>query len=230
MRSPRLAALAERLLRGGVGPGHAARIIGELEDHLDDLLAELSARGFDEASALAEAHERLGSEDALVASVLARPELTAWASRRPAVAFGLLPLAVFAASFVASIMTLVMAANLAHLHLGDSSAARSMSQWFSFVLQWALPAATAAGFSYWACRRGVSSRWPTVGILIMAIVGALTNFGIVWPQGAARGALNAGIGFSTSKMPYELSRAAATVAIFLLGYFAPRHLRRRGIA
>jgi hypothetical protein len=200
MGSRRLSALNERLLRAGLAPRRVSRIIAELEDHLDDLLAELATRGLDAASALSEAHERLGSEDALFASVLARPELASWASRRPAVAFGLLPAPVFAVSFVAWIVVLVAFLNVAHLSLASSTAARSTGWWLSFAFQWALPAATAAVFSSWAWRRRVPWLWPTVGILITAIMGALTN-----------------------------SRAATTVAMALLGV-SGCYLRRRSAA
>ncbi len=227
MRSLRLSALKERLLRAGVAPRRVSRIMAELEDHLDDLLAELAARGLDEASALAEAHERLGSEDALLASVLARPELKPWASRRPAVAFGLLPLPVFAASFVALIVVLFAILSPVNLARVDPGVLKIAGRWLTFVFQWALPAATAVAFTTWAFRRRVPWLWPAVGILIVAIVGALTNFGVTWPHGAMRGTFGAGIGISTSRWAYELSRVAATVAIALLVSLAGSQLRKR---
>lgn len=220
MRSPRLSALRERLLRAGVSPRGVRRVIGELEDHFQDVLRELEAQGLDASDARARADERLGSDEVLVASILARPELTSWARRWPVVAFAILPLPAFAAAFIASIAALAGAAYLVHTWpFRPSTGWQLASRCFSFWILWALPTATAILCAYAAWRRRVSLLWPAVGILIVGVLGALTNFGLRWPTPTSRGAIGAGIGFGTAHEIRPLLRAASTIGIALLVYF-----------
>ena len=95
MNEARLEALTERLLRAGVAPRRARRAVQELRAHHADVVAELRAAGIPPAQSEALAAERVGPDEAFVRDMLARPELRSWASRRPFVAFTLLPLLAF---------------------------------------------------------------------------------------------------------------------------------------
>src|SRR5262245_66098657 len=68
-------ALAERLLRGGVGLRHVRRTLRELRDHREDLVEKSRSHGRDQEAALKEARGLLGNGDALVEQMIARPEL-----------------------------------------------------------------------------------------------------------------------------------------------------------
>lgn len=92
MSDPRFRALTERLLRAGIAPRHARRAVLELCAHHTDVVTELRAAGHTAEESEALAAERLGPDEAFVRDMLARPELRSFASRRPFVAFTLLPL------------------------------------------------------------------------------------------------------------------------------------------
>lgn len=221
MRSPRLSALRERLLRAGVSPRGVRRVVEELEDHFQDVLRELEAQGLDARDARARADERLGSDEVLVASILARPELLSWARRRPAVAFAILPLPVFAAAFVVSIAALAGAGYLVHTWpFRPSTGWQWVSRCFSLWILWALPAATAILCAHAAWRRRVSLLWPIVGILIVGVLGSLTNVHVRWPTPTSRGMIGAGIGFGTAHAVLPLLRAGSTIGIAWLVYWA----------
>jgi hypothetical protein len=72
----------ERLIRGGIPPRQARRILREFAEHHADLVAEQRTLGLSDADSTTLASERLGSEEHLVAGTLARPELIAWSRRR----------------------------------------------------------------------------------------------------------------------------------------------------
>ncbi len=98
------AALRERLLSAGIASTYVERTVAELADHYEDLCAAARASGMGEADADGWARQALGTEEALVAAALARPELRAWSERWPRAAralralaaLGLLPLWPFA--------------------------------------------------------------------------------------------------------------------------------------
>ncbi len=218
MRSRPFSALRERLLRAGVSPRGVRRVVGELEDHLVDVTKELESRGVPAQEARSQALARLGSEDVLVASILAKPELRSWAHRWPVVVFGLLPLPAFAASFIASIVAVAAAAHF--VKFGHSTGWQWVSQCFSLWNLRLLPTVMAALCAYTAWRRRVPVLWPAVGILTVGVIGSLTNVGVQWPTATSRGALSAGIGFGTAHLVRPLLRAASTVGIALLVYCA----------
>ncbi len=232
MRSRRFWALRERLLRAGVAPRGVRRVIGELNDHFDDVLAELAAQGVNAKDAPAQAYARLGSEDVLVRSILARPELLSWAHRRPAVAFALLPVPAFAAAFVASIVALVGSAHLARawfaVRFVDSAGLQLLTRCFSLWILWLLPTAVSMLSAWAAWRRRIALLWPSVGILIVGALGALTNFGVHWATATSRGAVGAGIGFGPANELPALVRAASTLAASLLVYAGCWLANRRG--
>jgi hypothetical protein len=60
--------------------------------------------------------------------------------------------------------------------------------------------------------------WPIMGTIVTGIVGALTNASLDWPTTASRGALSAGIGFSTSSLLLPLTRVAVTLVFVLIPY------------
>jgi hypothetical protein len=233
MRNPPFSALRERLLRAGVSPRGVRRVIGELEDHFADILRELEAQGVPAKEARSQAFARLGAEDVLAASILAKSELMSWAHRRPAVAFALLPVPAFAASFVVSIVVLAAAGHCAHawfhVQIVRSAGLQLVSRCFSLWILWLLPTAMATLCGYAAWRRRVTLLWPAVGILIVGLFGALTSFGVQWATATSRGALTAGIGFGTAHAMRPLLRAASTIGIALLVYCGGWLAHRREI-
>ena len=77
--------LRQGLYERGVAAGYARRLVAELREHGVDLEAERLAAGDSRAEAALRARQRLGSDAAIVAHVLARPELRGrWSSLRAA--------------------------------------------------------------------------------------------------------------------------------------------------
>jgi hypothetical protein len=79
-------ALRLELLRGGVSPIYVERTIIELGEHYEDLERDALGAGMSREEAAKTARTMLGSEQAIVAAVLARPELLSWSRRWPTVA------------------------------------------------------------------------------------------------------------------------------------------------
>ena len=97
MREPDFNALASRLLRNGVAPRHAHRMVNEIRDHYDDLVDAAVDAGRPIRTAREQAGRELGSFDDLVNEVSARRELKTWAFRYPHAAIIVYPLACLAA-------------------------------------------------------------------------------------------------------------------------------------
>lgn len=78
--------LKGQLLNGGIARIYVDRTILELREHYADLEGAALAAGLSSASAEEAARAALGSEEAISAAILARPELLAWNHRWPGVA------------------------------------------------------------------------------------------------------------------------------------------------
>lgn len=85
MRDRSFAALRQALYEQGIAAGYAQRLVTELREHRLDLEADCLASGDSRARAALQARQRLGSDAAIVAQVLARRELRGtWSSLRAA--------------------------------------------------------------------------------------------------------------------------------------------------
>jgi hypothetical protein len=78
--------LERQLLQGGIARAYVERTILELTAHCADLERDALAAGLSRAAAARAARTALGSERAISAAILARPELLAWSRRWPRVA------------------------------------------------------------------------------------------------------------------------------------------------
>ena len=221
----------ERLIRGGIPPRQARRILREFAEHHADLVAEQLTSGVSAEKAREAATARLGSEEQLIAGTLARPELRSWLRRRPCAAFAVAPLLAFALAFVGSIVVLIGFFEWLKSRGASLSEASPMIHWLtagaSIYLLWALPAAIAAAIALLAAQRREISIWPMVGIIVTCAVGALTNFSFDLPPLAAHPGMTAGIGLGRDNMASTMMRAGSTAALTALPYFWARRSRRR---
>ena len=78
-----LNALRTSLQDGGVSSAYIGRLLAELDDHYTDLEHDERESGREPAAAAVAALRRLGSQDAIAAEVLAKPELRSWPYRWP---------------------------------------------------------------------------------------------------------------------------------------------------
>src|SRR5690606_16062059 len=83
MRDGRFERLRLELLNAGIAPAYVERAVRELTDHFEDLEAAAREAGHGPAEAARWAEHALGSEEAIAATLLARPELRTWYERWP---------------------------------------------------------------------------------------------------------------------------------------------------
>jgi hypothetical protein len=218
MSPKRFANLAERLLRAGVSPRRIGRLLGEIEGHYDDVVAELVESGLSRAESEAQAEARLGPEDAFIAGIMARPELRSWARRWPWVAFVVLPLLGFALLFVLSMLMMVGAVSFSTHVLGlapmHSRALQAVCEALILNALWIAPILAAGAACLLAAHRRAPVVWPIAGCVLIALVGAMTNAGFEF-RTSAHGSVNAGIGFPIRGMLGSLRVAATLVTILV---------------
>jgi len=221
----------DSLIQAGIAPRRARRILREFAEHHADLVAEHISLGDSASDARLAAGARLGTEQQLVANLLARPELRSWAHRLPSLAFGVAPVLSFALAFVVSLLALMALVEWRQAADGARSAASPLIQWIGayagIYLLWALPCAVAALLAFMALRRREASIWPCVGIAAVCFVGALTNFSVSLPPGAP--SMRAGIGIGTGHIRAILMRAGSTAAPVLLPFLWVRWRQRMSL-
>ena len=86
MRDGQLESLRLELLKCGVTPFYVDRTIAELGEHYADLQSAALDAGLSAEEAARSASSALGNEGAIVAAILARPELLTFSTRWPRVA------------------------------------------------------------------------------------------------------------------------------------------------
>ena len=221
MNEARFTALTERLLRAGIAPRHARRAVQELRAHHADVVAELRAAGHapDESEALAA--ERLGADEAFVHDMLARPELRSWASRRPFVAFTLLPLLAFIGLLVLCVVLVIGSLEAAWHWRGLLwppliQALRWVGTLLFFVAMWVAPLAAAGVACLLAARQRIAARWAIVGVLLVGLLRGLIN-GRLDVAAPLHGSISLGIGWRWPHLlPADGWRAAILIPAVLL--------------
>jgi len=156
--------LRERLLREGIAPAVVSRYIGELHDHLADLVAELSASGLSPTVARDTALRRLGDPAQLAAPMLADRRFRSIASRAPILAWFAAPLLALAGLAALLACATVLAARNG-LPSADLGALAAISL---------LVAPLAIGWTIFAdaLRRRARLAWPALGIAATIALGA----------------------------------------------------------
>jgi hypothetical protein len=204
--------LRESLLRAGMAPRNVRRAVLEIESHFQRLIDDERGRGTNDHDARIEAHRRIGTNQVLVQSYAAEPELRAWSRRWPALWFMFLPLVMYLAISGAALMAVLVTAHqiaplLHHVHIapkvthGIDLAAR-------IVLLWLFPWFVASAFAVLAYRRRVALRWPLMGIVAISALASLLNVAVIFTGGPSPGEVGAGIGISTKSLPEQMARAA----------------------
>ncbi len=179
MLSPELIKLRERLLVAGVAPRHVRRYLRELSEHHEDARQAELARGLDAAAADAAAWARLGSEESLAQSMLARPELRSKGARFPALVFGLGPVLTWLCAVVAT----VALAQLLSAPVGAERAVEAAkpagwqhaAQAFCLLYVRVFPVVLGIVVLLAAARRRLRLHWPLAGsALVNVLAGTLT--------------------------------------------------------
>jgi hypothetical protein len=229
-------AMQERLLRGGVAPGHVRRTIAELRDHHAELVAEATGHGATPEQATAQAWARLGDEDALVGEVLRRPELRSWAHRWPWAIYGLGPLVVLVVGIVAALVALFVPVYLHRNGRGWSPPwIRSLAVVTRELAMYGLPLIVAASVCRAAVRRRASLPWPMLGVILVSLVGGALDLQIRWPAGPGQpGALSIGLSllppFPNLGTMFARSTASCLLVLALSLWLRAREQRHRASA
>lgn len=184
MPARELDSLRERLLVAGVAPRHVRRYLRELGEHLDDARRAELDRGVDPREADRAAWQRLGSEDSLLQSVLARPELRGASARFPALVFGLGP----ALAWLTTIAITVIA-----LHLVPDSVLhqKKPAAWIEIAVALgtgyvrALPVLVGVVAFMAAARRRARAHWPLAGAALVDVLAGTLSVYVVGATGVA---------------------------------------------
>jgi hypothetical protein len=199
MTKPQFHELTERLLRAGVAPSHVQRYVRELRDHYTDLYQAEQARGMPPAAADQAARSKLGSDDALVESVLAQPALRSISSRYPALMYGVAPLLGW---LVFGTLAVLALQNLAFLYMDALLARVPLARLlrgieiFAVTLVRLVPLLLSAAVLWSAARRRASARWPITGVVLL--ISAAASIAVVADEGQ--------VGFMTALLPGFRSR------------------------
>ena len=226
------ASLKERLLRGGVAPKQAERLVLELKTHAAALLEEEIARGQTVEVARAVARNRLGSDDEIVRKALEQSALKSWGARWPVTVCALLPpvglLALSAGTVSALVAVLAVGQRLNHASWEHVQPwIHQTTMLIAWLVLYGFPVLCSFLLVRYAVTRRLRRAWPLIGLLLMAALGAWTNFTVAWPQAGVQGRLSGGVGFSTdwdSLMRFGVRWA--TTLVLALGVYV---FMRRGV-
>jgi hypothetical protein len=206
------------LIRGGISPRRARRILREFDEHHADIVAERIQLGDSAANAHEAADARLGTPLSLVVRMLMRPELQSWARRRPWAAFALVPLLGYCALFVITGFAVVGVLEYA----ATAATLNGLATCSSFLLRFVVPAAAAVMLAREAARRRERTVWPWVGLALLCLVGASASFDFTPHVAAHEGNISIGFGFDADRSLEIVLRAALTALLGALPYVAWR--------
>lgn len=216
-----------KLLRAGLSVSHARRVVGEIRDHRQELLAAARARGLEPAAAEAAALTEMGDEARIVEQFAARTELRAWRWRHPLLAFVGVPVAgvvlgfaAFALLIVFSIERVVRFANDAGL---AENGAAALQAGMNGVFVWFLPLVGCWIVARSAAVHAKASRWPLVGVLFATLWSIIAKVDVQIHIGTAPGTntFAMGMGFDVIPGVLPLLRGVLILAVasaIYLGY------------
>lgn len=166
-------AVAETLLKGGIAPRHVRRYVRELDEHLDDLMAQQRASGYDGEDAALRARARLGDDAELAQAMLEQPGMRSLATRLPWLVFLLLPPILTAAIGLALYAAFYFVGNGAAkinavLPLPESGLVGFSVAAMTAVNVLAVPVMTTL-LAILAQRQRLRLRWPLLGIGLLLV-------------------------------------------------------------
>ena len=193
MQAVNFVRLRIRLLKGGVAPKFVKRTIQELQQHLDELIAQEKSDGTSEAEARAVAFSKLGDEEKILNETLARKELLSWSHRYPKSVFLILPvISYFAIAFFSLTIGLGGVRTIFGVDIYNDWPAWNIlySQVLMFFMEYVLAPLLAFSLALLAIHRNVGLLWPIVGILIVCFFGFGFETIVSIPDERGRGGVN----------------------------------------
>ena len=216
--------LRERLLRAGVAPRHVRRYLTELADHLADLRVEEERAGRSRAEAESAALLRLGGMDDLAKAMIEQRQFQSWCARVPWAMFGFAPLFVLAGAYFVACLILwsgwkifLPGTNTPFVEVDGLSI-------FYFgvgrLIYFGAPIFIGWGIGLVAARQRLNAVWPTVGLVLIALIGCMARVRAVRPAGPG-GVGRVSMGFSLGpsvegSLLYALVILSLTVLPYLI--------------
>jgi hypothetical protein len=129
--SARFRGLRETLLRAGIAPRHVRRYLRELDEHLNDLVADQLAMGYEGEDAMIRARARLGGDAELAQAMIDQRDFRSISARFPWAVFPLLPLP---AVFIGLALSLLLTIGLSKLvGFGIGGTQFAVPAWYSLL-------------------------------------------------------------------------------------------------
>jgi hypothetical protein len=178
MRSDaRFAFLRERLLAAGVAPKRVRRYMTELSEHLDDLIRQQQALGYDGEDAQLRSRALLGSDDELAQGWLTDPRLKSFTARAP---WAVIPAMTVATAILALALPFLAWIIIGHVggwtgaHAAPAPAAFvQFSHFWSAATNFLMPPIVALMLALLVQQQRLNLAWaivPAVGLLLIRLV------------------------------------------------------------
>lgn len=184
------------LIKGGMSPRRAHRVMREFKDHRADIVEERLSLGESLTQARAAADLRLGSFDSLAVRMLMRPELKSFAHRWPWTSWVLLPLLGHMLLFVLVAALLIWAFDLT-VHVLPA-AQLALILWPALLI--GVPALSALLLVRTWVGRQEDARRPVIGLALVCFFGAISTFSFVDRVGSQPGEISIGLGLDSATM------------------------------
>ncbi len=227
--------LEDRLLRGGIAPRHVRRTLTELREHYDDALRDEQAKGaYDAAQA---AWQRLGTENDIAQSVLARRELHALSARFPRAVFGAGPLVLWFAITALSLSPFAFGLNAAREAGLIGPPGTPDPVWFKapfsamlFFYLRILPVIIGAIMVTAAARQRLALGWAILGTGVIALLSAFATYSLKFATAPGeKGELTLGFGVTAQELPQSLGMGVVNMAIVFAAYMLWQRTQRRTV-
>ncbi|QDT71715.1 hypothetical protein I41_08750 [Lacipirellula limnantheis] len=187
---------------------YVERLVGELSDHLTDLMEDtMSMEAFERPSTL------LGSASEIVAAASSEYRRRRFSGRHPWLAFVIAPTLSLPILWAGSLSLLIFGAKALGFASESPTATAETSHWATQMLPFAvfgtliLPIVVAAvAFCLLAVKTAVSRRWMLACCLILAIVGGAANSSVSLPSPGTKGSVAFGFGVSLPPSPQQIAQ------------------------
>jgi hypothetical protein len=229
--------LRERLLRAGVAPRHVRRYLAELADHLADLRAEEQRAGRSPADAESAALRRLGGMDDLAKAMIGQRQFQSWSVRAPWAMFGLAPLFLLGGAYFVACLILWSGWKI-FLPGTDTPFVRIDGVAIFYfgvgrLLYYSAPFLIGWGIGLMAARQRFAPVWPTLGLVLIAMVGSSAEVHAsrpAVPGAIGRISMDLALGPPLQDIFHDMCRALLILSLTLLPFLVWRFLKARSLS
>ena len=226
--------LRERLLRAGVAPRHVRRYLAELTDHLADLRAEEERAGRSRADAESAALTRLGGMDDLFKAMVEQRQFQSWCFRAPWATYCVAPIFLLAGAYFVACFILwsgwkvfMPGMNTPFVRLDGLDGFAIFYFGVGRLIYFGAPIVIAWGIGVIAARQRSREVWPTIGLVLIALIGCTTRVHAsrsAFPGGVEHVSMGFGLGPSAQgSLLYALVILSLTVLPYLIWRLQKAH-------